>query len=485
MINYNTGAEDIPTFSLADLHGCDGEAGTSFFARHFKDKIVLIGSTLDIEDRHLTAKRFAKPHDPDYRPDRCQLPLAGNPGGAPVERRTLPGVFIHAAAIHTVTKDRHLALPGFLGNFAIVAGVTAIAALIFFILSPLVGLFSGAALTLLQGGAAVVALQHGLLLPIYACVLAVFLAFAAIYAYRFVVENRVKRRIHNAFQHYLAPALVDRLAERGEGLSLGGESRRVTVWFSDIVGYSSLSENLDDEPEKLVEVVNRYFTLLTDIVQRHSGYVDKFIGDAVMCVWGAPVDDPEAERHALEAALECQTALTAFNRDVVIGEFGLPPIGTRIGINSGHAIAGNMGGVTRFNYTVTGDTVNLASRLEGANKNYGSQIMVSEETAAAAGPGFVLRFLDDLVVKGRSAPVKTYELLGRAGEIGRQRLARIEAFEAAVALYREGRFREAEAAFAPLAKGDQAASLYRERCRHYQANPPAETWDGSFVMTEK
>jgi class 3 adenylate cyclase len=315
--------------------------------------------------------------------------------------------------------------------------------------------------------------------------LSCFVAFAIVYAYRFTIEDKTKRRIQGAFRHYLAPTLVDRLAERADGLRLGGEVRRVTVWFSDIVGYTSIAERLNAEPEKLVEIVNRYFTALSAVVEGHGGYIDKFIGDAVMCVWGAPLEDAEAERHALEAALDTVAALERFNREVVEAEYELPAIGTRIGINSGLAVVGNMGSTTRFNYTVTGDTVNLASRLEGANKSYGSLVMIGEETARGLGRDFVLRRLDRLVVKGRSQPLKVYELVGRAGEVSAARLARIKAFHGAVALYYRRRFEAAGAAFEALAEADEAARLYAERCRHYLVEPPPDDWDRSFTMTTK
>jgi class 3 adenylate cyclase len=485
MINFDTGADDIPKYSLADLHACDEAKATNFFARHFKDRVVLIGSALDVEDRHRAAKRFANGHDPSFRPPRCTLEYDPERYAQQVTRRSMPGVLIHAAAINTLARGNPLRLTGSISNFFLLAAMTTAIGLLFFSLPPLIGAAAGVAATVLQAGAALVAFEFNLVLPVIAMALTSFIAFAVVYAYRFTVEDKVKRRIHNAFQHYLAPSLVDQLAERADSLKLGGEVRNVTIWFSDIVGYTGISEALADKPEMLVEVVNRYFTTLCNIVEKHHGYIDKFIGDAALCVWGAPLEDPQAEKHALDAAVECLEALEAFNRDVVIAHYGLPPIGTRIGINTGEAVVGNMGSTTRFNYTVTGDTVNLASRLEGANKVYGSLVMIGEETAEAGGDGFLLRRLDRLIVKGRSKPVTVYELIGRTDRIGGEKTDAIAAFEDALDLYYGRQFAAARAAFGKLAEQDAVAALYAERCDHFIAEPPGEEWDGSFTMTSK
>ncbi|MBT7286459.1 MAG: adenylate/guanylate cyclase domain-containing protein [Rhodospirillaceae bacterium] len=485
MINFNTGAHDIPRFSLADINACTGAKAEAFFKRHFANRVVLIGSALDVEDRHRTAKRFANAYDPSYQPARCALPYEIEKYGETIVRRSMPGVFIHAAAINTMARNDALQLTGGLANFALITAVATLISIIFFSLPPLAGVFAGFAGLAVEAAAALFAFEAGIILPLVAMLLSSLACFAIVYAYRFTLEDRTKRRIHNAFRHYLAPTLVDQLAERADSLVLGGEVRRVTVWFSDIVGYTSISEALTEEPEKLVEVVNRYFTTLCAVVEKHGGYVDKFIGDAALCVWGAPLEDEQAERRALLAALECLDALEVFNRDVMIGEYGLPPIGTRIGINSGAAVVGNMGSTTRFNYTVTGDTVNLASRLEGANKVYGSLVMLGEETVKGAGNGFIVRRLDRLIVKGKQQPVTAYELIGQEGRLDEKKIEAISAFEAALDLYYGRDFAAALTVFAGLAEGDPVAALYQERCSRFVDTPPEEDWDGSYTMTSK
>jgi len=279
--------------------------------------------------------------------------------------------------------------------------------------------------------------------------------------------------------------MVERLAADPDALKLGGERRRVAIMFSDIVGYTTLSEKLGENPERLVEIVNRYLTVACATIESHGGYVDKFIGDAVMAMWNAPLDDEHADRHGVETALDLIAGLEKFNREIVIGEYGLPPIGTRVGVNSGVAIVGNMGTSSRMNYTVTGDVVNLASRIEGANKAYGSLIMIGEETAKGLGDGFLLRPLDRLVVKGKSKPVEVFEVIGRTAEVPPERRARIEAFAAALALYYARDFAAARAGFAALAGADAAAALYVDRAEEYLADPPPPNWDGSYVMKTK
>jgi len=487
LINFNTGPGDVPVHSLADIHACAEKGDQAWMERHFKGKVVLLGEALDLEDRFRAAKRLTIDAAADARagPERCAVPADPDRFAPLVDRRSMPGVLIHAAAINTLTKDIPLVPLGRGMTFATVALSLFVLALAFFTLRPAAGLLAGAAVVAGQGAVSVAALQAGVVAPMPAFALLGALAFTLVYAFRFGVEDAERRRIQHAFRHYLAPELVDRLAEDPDALRLGGERRFMTVMFSDIVGFTTMSEGLKDRPETLVELMNRYLTFMSGIVERHGGYVDKFIGDAVMAVWGAPLPTENAEIKAVETALDCQAALEEFNRDVVAGVYGMPPLGTRIGIATGYAIAGNMGSSSRLNYTVTGDMVNLAARLEGANKEYGSLIMVSEATAAGLGDLYVLRRLDRLVVKGKSEPIAVFEVVGRAGRVPEETLARLRAFEAALALHDQRRFPEARAAFAPLADADETAAVYRDRCDYYLDHPPPAGWTGAFVMTSK
>src|SRR5258707_9297964 len=195
-----------------------------------------------------------------------------------------------------------------------------------------------------------------------------------------------------------------------------------------------------------------------------------------MAVWGAPLKVEDAERKAVDAALDCMAALETFNREVVVDFLPAGRMGTRIGVATGTAIAGNMGSAQRLNYTVTGDMVNLAARLEGANKEYGTTTMISELTAGALGDGYVLRRLDRLIVKGKTEPIVVFEAVGRRGEVDDAVLARLAEFERALALHDARDFAGALAAFTKLAPGDPPSRVYAERCEAYLVTPPPAAW---------
>jgi adenylate cyclase len=492
LINYNTAERDLPVYSFADLWKCAEEGRTEFFEKAFAGKIVLIGTALDVEDRRIPARQYLENL---YRGPtaRCTERAAGAAEfGDSADRRTVPGVFVHAAAVNTLMLGRPLRTLGNGATLLGVGGVVGAATFAFLFLSPAVGvaaLVVGIAAVL---GGSLFAFIRDLVLPFTVVLASLLVAAGAVYLIRFIEElqarrrsERAKRELSQRFGRYLAPHIIAQLESNPDALRLGGERRRVTVLFSDIVGYTTVSERLQETPEKLVEIVNAYFTLMVDIIERHGGYVDKFIGDAVMAVWGAPLEEDRQEHKAVEVAVACVEALRGFNDEVVAGRYGMPPLGARIGINTGFAIVGNMGSPARLNYTVTGDTVNLASRLEGANKAYQTDIMVGPETADAVGDDFVLRQLDLLMVKGKKRPVRVYEVIGRRAAVGPGAIERVQLFNAALAAYNERRFAEAERGFVRLAPDDPVSVLYLERCRHYLAKPPPGDWDGSFELTEK
>lgn len=486
LINFNTGAGDVPVYSLADIHACAEAGNAEYLSRAFKDKIVLIGEVLDIEDRFRSSKRYALTEgDTSRDPARCLVPADPERFRPLASRSSMPGVLIHAAAINTITKQawlNRLPLPAEAALFfAWFLGL----GLCFFQMKPATGAAIGLGAITVLFGVAAYSFSEGLVLPIISQAIGAVVLFASLYAYRFVIEDGDRRRIHHAFSHYLAPAMVERLAEDPEALRLGGERRDLTVFFSDMVGFTSLSEQLADNPHRFIEVINQYLTVITQAIERHDGYVDKFIGDAVMAVWGAPLPQEEAERLAAEAAIDARAALQAFNDQVIGPHYGLPPLGTRIGIATGEAIIGNMGSQTRLNYTVTGDVVNLASRLEGANKHYGSHVIVSGHTAEKLDDRFILRQIDLLVVKGKSKAVPIFELIGRASEISAQRKAQIDIFNDALQKFLAREFEAAQAGFAELAQTDPVAALYHARAFAFRLEPPPPDWDGRFVLDTK
>ncbi|MDZ4694239.1 MAG: adenylate/guanylate cyclase domain-containing protein [Deltaproteobacteria bacterium] len=302
-------------------------------------------------------------------------------------------------------------------------------------------------------------------------------------------ERRGRRFVQEALGRYTSKALVRELTEHPEYLSLEwGQRKELSVYFSDIAGFTTISESLS--PEKLVALLNDYLTEMTDIVLAHGGIVDKYIGDAVMAFWGAPLADPLHAQRAVAAAVamrkRCEELRPRWQE-----RFGVT-VAARAGVNSGVAVAGNMGSRHKYNYTVMGDMVNLASRLEGANKAYGTYLMISEFTLAATeahAPGqFEVRELDLLVVKGKEKPVRVFEVLGMQG-------ATPEALTRASAVYREGleHYRKQDFAGATakfemaltIVPDDGPCKTYLERCRHFGDNPPGAEWDGVWHMHEK
>ncbi|HRY94351.1 MAG TPA: adenylate/guanylate cyclase domain-containing protein [Myxococcota bacterium] len=307
----------------------------------------------------------------------------------------------------------------------------------------------------------------------------------AVTAYaNFLVERRSKRQIRNLFQHYLDPGVVRRLLESSTTLKLGGEKRVCTASFADIAGFTGLSEQL--EPERLVEVINRFLGGMTEVVLQHGGFVDKYIGDAVMAVFGAPMDLPGHAAAGCRAALGCQRKAEELR--LVLRPLGVPELRVRVGVNSGPMIVGNMGSERRMNYTVMGDAVNLASRLEGVNKDFGTAIIVGPETRRLAGEEFVFRELDRLRVKGKQEPVEVYELVGAARDVPQRLHDHLELFERGRRAFFERRFEEARALFEQLHglwTEDVPTRTYLQRCLTFQAAPPAQTWDGVSSMQHK
>ena len=305
------------------------------------------------------------------------------------------------------------------------------------------------------------------------------LSFALAAAFSYATEGRQKLYIRRMFGQYMSETVINHLLEHPEKLQLGGERRRVTLFFSDLAGFTTISERLS--PETVVSLLNDYLSRMTEIILEEAGTVDKFEGDAIMAFWGAPLDQPDQAARACRAALRQQAALKELNRQFT--GLNLPPLSMRIGLHTGDAIVGNLGSEKRFDYTVIGDTVNLASRLEGVNKFYGSHIMASEVTVAACAGAVEFRELDLVAVKGKEQAVRVFEVLGLTGELEPEVIRRRQDFAQALELYRQRRFPEALAGFEAIgaaAPEDGPARTYRDRCRRFQEAPPPADWDTVF-----
>ncbi len=314
--------------------------------------------------------------------------------------------------------------------------------------------------------------------------------FVLVTVFRYATEEKDKRQLRKAFQLYLNPDVMEQMLGQPEKLQLGGDEKDLTVMFSDIRGFTTISEKLS--PQALVHLLNDYLTPMTDIVFAKAGTLDKYIGDAVMAFFGAPIDNPKNALDACEAALEMMEALARMREKWRIEDPNVPFVDIGIGLNSGPMVVGNMGSLQRFNYTVMGDNVNLASRLEGTNKEYGTHILISEATLLSArkagGPDCVsVRELDLITVKGKHEPIRLYELRGR-GVATEADAAVIGVYGEGLALYRAQRFSTAKLSFErclELAPGDGPSRLFAGRCDEMAAHPPGEGWDGVFKMTHK
>lgn len=403
LLDFNTAPGAVPTYSLADLHACVAAGRTEYIRDHFANRVVILATVLDVEDRRLTSRRLVKMTDGVARPQRCVYP-AMELSAAP--RDSIAGVYIHATAVNNILAGQPLR--DWSATAAVIAAIllSLLTAAAVFHLKLRIGLAGTAVAILLLPFAAILLLQGGSVMPWLS--LAAAMAASAIVAvtWRFAVSDRDRRLIARLFSLYLPPLVVERMVAGGRMPELGGEEREVTVLFSDIAGFTAISEACD--PATLVQGLNTYFSAMTDIIEAHGGFVDKYIGDAIVAVFGAPVNEPRHAEQALRAAMQMRDLLLAEPERFSLA--GLP-LKTRIGLNTGRVLIGNIGSPRRFNYTAMGDAVNLASRLEGANKAYGTSILVSEDTMRAAGDAVVARRVDIVRVVGRAQPVRLYEPL--------------------------------------------------------------------------
>jgi len=469
-LNFDGGADDVPTYSLADLHACLAKGDADYFRRQFAGKVVLLGTVTDTDDRRITAKRWATGLERAAAP-RCALPPPA--AGGQVRRQTVAGVYVHATAVNNLLRREAVRLPGRAAAAAVAVGLAAVAGSAALLLAPWAAALAALGSAAVYTAGAVYAFRDALALPLLEPALAMAAALVLTIAWRVVVADRDRRFLRRSFGLYLSPRVIEQMLQAERLPALGGEQREVTVFFSDIAGFSSFSETLS--PPELVALMNAYLSAMTDIVEAHGGYVDKYIGDAIVAVFGAPADDPDHARSAVRAALACRERLAQLNRDDAA--FRGRPLHHRIGLNSGPALVGNIGSRRRFNYTVMGDAVNLASRLEGANKFFGTDILASEATVASCGETFAWREIDAIRVKGRTQAVQVFEPLAAAGAETAEQTARGAAYAEALAAWRARDFGAAAAGFARFADDDAPAAQFAQRARELAAQPPGADWE--------
>jgi adenylate cyclase len=411
----------------------------------------------------------------------------------------MPGVEIHAQVLESALTRAVLAQPYY--GPAVEFFAALILGILVIIFAPMFGpvtlggigaLFA----TLLIGASWYFYAHYRLLIDFTYPLLSTTAIYLTLIFTSFVREQSQRRQIRSAFGQYLSPALIEQLAQSPEKLVLGGEEREMTIMFSDVRGFTTISESYKHDPQGLTRLMNRFLTPLTNAILARKGTIDKYMGDAIMAFWNAPLDDKEHQLNACEAAVDMLERIDELNKvreqEAEEGGHVYIPINVGVGLNTGTCVVGNMGSDLRFDYSVLGDSVNLASRLEGQSKEYGFPIIVGSKTALAVKEKFAILELDFIMVKGKKEPEVIYAIAGRedtahSGRFQRLRNLTIEM----LACYRS---RDWEGALAAIERGrrtDDARALeylynlYEARIRNYQSNPPPEDWNGAFALLTK
>jgi adenylate cyclase len=401
-------------------------------------------------------------------------------------QQAFPGVEIHANIFYTLMQQKFTERQTRLHSFFVMAILGIILGVLLNYTGPLLSVFIsflvGLAYILV---AAILYFNHQLWIDIVNPVITLFFTFSFVYLYRYMTEEKNKKFIRTTFSHFVTKSVVDELLANPDKIKLGGEKKVCTVLFSDVAGFTTISERL--KPETLVKLLNEYLTAMTNIVFKYDGMLDKYEGDAIMAVFGAPIDQENHAYNACAAALEMQNTLNDMRK--LWKKQGRPELNARIGLNSGPMVVGNMGSETRFDYTVMGDAVNLGARLESANKEYGTNIMMGENSYQMAKDYILARPLDLLRVKGKNKPVKVYELVADLKKRPAKELMQtIDLFQKGFENYVQQNWDWAINYFEQaltLTPEDSPSRRYIERCKVFKQTPPADNWDGVFVMKTK
>ncbi len=490
LINYAGPAHSFPYYSFDtilddkdfdlreefDLNSFDDPGDSALglppglkYSNLFKDKIVLIGSTMqELHDNFLTP--FL-----EYRTSTGQS-----------ARAEMPGVEIHANTIYTILTGDYLTR---LSDYIIFIIILFIVMLAFLSTRYLKAALSSIMIILIICGYLFIVftafLKFNLILSVSSPLLAGAFSFIGFTVYNYILTQQEKKMLRGVFAHYVPESVIQEIMDNPDKLSLGGEERVITVMFTDIAGFTTISESMT--PKELVAILNEYLTEMTNIVLDNDGIIDKFEGDAIMAEFGVPVTYPGHAKKACTAALEMQKKLKTLRNEWA--KQGKPRITMRVGINTGEVIVGNMGSRDVFDYTVMGDHVNLGSRLESANKYYGTNIMISEFTYEDVKDDFYTRPLDLIRVKGKQKPIAVFELLAsKQTKFSDMFFQFIEYYEQGINAYRSQKWAEAIALLERCLKlnaDDKPAAIYLQRSKEYQKEPPGENWDGVTTLTEK
>ncbi|KPJ76726.1 MAG: guanylate cyclase [Deltaproteobacteria bacterium SG8_13] len=453
LVNYRGEEKTFPHLPITDIL-----SGTVPPDR-LKDKIVMVGATAaGIYDLRVT------------------------PFG-----EVFPGLEIHANLIDSVLAQDFLHRPKWVAIFDLLAIL--VAGICMGLILPRVSVIPGLAAMLAIFLGYILFCQylfthHGLVLNIVYPLSVLLLVYLSITAQRYFAETKQKRFIKNAFSTYLAPSVVKQLIESPESLELGGEERDITAFFSDVQGFTSISESLG--PTELVDLLNEFLTEMTDIILQNEGTVDKFEGDAIIAFFGAPNFLADHATRACTASTQMQQRLHEMRRMWEAG--GKPSLKMRIGLNSGRAVVGNMGSASRMDYTMMGDMVNIAARLEGINKIYGTYTLIGESTFRNAGDQFACRQIDTIRVVGRHEPLTVYELLAPADAVADPLRQILDLYDRGLQAYRQRNWDLAIDCFrraTEIDSTDGPSGTMLSRCLAFKNDPPADNWDRSYDIRVK
>jgi adenylate cyclase len=462
-----------------------------YFAPHDRGRFV---SAVDVLEGKVDPQRIAQ-----------RLVLIGTSAAGLLDLKTtpvdptMPGVEIHAQMLEGILTNSMLTSP----NYAIGAELIATAAIGIAIiwLAPILGpalllAFGAVIVSLLVGVSWYLFTQEKVLIDFTYPLLSSLLIYLTLVFTNYIREQAQRRQIRSAFSQYLSPTLVEQLAQSPEKLVLGGEQRDMTIMFSDVRGFTTISEIYKDDPQGLTALMNRFLTPLTNAIIDRKGTIDKYMGDAIMAFWNAPLNDATHELNACEAALDMLDCVERLNRvraeEAKSNSVPFLPLQIGVGINTGRCVVGNMGSDLRFDYSVLGDSVNLASRLEGQCKSYGLPIIIGSKTAQIAKDRFAILELDFIAVKGKKEPEVAYAIVGRDDlaksdkfqswrELNMRMLScyRNRDWIAALAAIEEGRAADHDNRFKTLYQ------IYFDRIRAFQVTPPPDDWDGAYALESK
>jgi adenylate cyclase len=424
---------------------------------YFKGKIVLIGATA-----------------PDLHDDVI----------VPISEKAMPGVEVNANLVQSVlTKDfinkqDNISAIAIILLLSILTGILLFKFRILIVTIILIAIFVAYIFLSIY-----IFDNYGIIMILLYPLISTILVFVSIVVVYYRTEEKSRKWITSVFGKYVSPVVIENLIKNPDRLNLGGEKRNITIFFSDIRGFTSISEKLS--PEELVHLLNEYLTEMTSIILKYQGLVDKYMGDAIMAFWGAPLDLDNHQEIACKSSLEMIEKLGELQQKWKKDD--IPSFSIGIGLNSGNAVVGNMGSSNRFDYTAMGDNVNLASRLEGLNKIYGTNIIISDNTYKIVKNKFNIRKLDIVRVKGKKKPIPIYELISKKDDINEKQNEFITYYEKGLDFYLTKDWKSAIKSFQKAIEinNDKASSIFINRCKDFLKNPPPKDWDGVWDIKTK